>query len=421
MNILLAGNSAFIEEQQEKIKETNHTIIAVATSVAKAADFFHSVGYDAVLLGFELDDTITLLKDFRPKNGVRIWVSVPSITLDVWKKVATIGAIPVIHGTELQFIRNISSENNKESHQEKKSLDKVTVTTKDKGRLEVKTAKIGVLKHRIFSVYSAKGGVGKTTLSTYLGHTIVKHTNLNVCIVDLDHTREGSDIARKFGVFSITSEVPKNIITNFARFPEKEYRSWEKVAEYLKETNTPNLYFLASPWNIEDHNLLTDELIEKVTYILKQHFDIIIFDLSDDIRSNNKKAMELSDTILFISGADIDSIDISSSFVHRTVNKLQLPLEKIRLVLNQMPNKLPYSLEDISHKAGLPLFAKIPEDPELRKPRIEKIAVTDYISSKTPFGLAVLELAKSILPEGSIAIGKKKPWWKRLFSRRGKE
>nr|WP_240903875.1 MinD/ParA family protein [Chengkuizengella sediminis] len=288
-----------------------------------------------------------------------------------------------------------------------------------KERLETKTAKVGVLKNRIFSVYSPKGGAGKTTVTTYLSNIIGKQSGLRVCIIDLDHTREGSDIARKFGYFLVNDSPPNNVITNWETFQDRDYRSWDKVSQYVTETSLKNLYFLSSPWNVEDEKYMTGQLIEKVTHILKQHFDIIIFDMSDDLRENNTKALELSDNILFVTGADLDQIDISSGFTQRTVRKLNLPIEKFRLVFNKIPNKMPYSLEESAQKIGLPLFASIPYDPEVEKYRTTKLGINEDLS-KTPFGFAIYRLAQEILPEGAITKRHTKlPWFRRIFKGKG--
>ncbi|WP_028987613.1 AAA family ATPase [Thermicanus aegyptius] len=418
MNVLLAGDSGFIDEQQRNLREMGHNVVALATSIPKAADLFRSAGYDGVFLGFPLEDAVTLLKDIKPKAGAKVWVLVNAINLDVWKALAPLGAIPVVHGMEKETLKTTETKTEEKTDPTEEDDVKKKDIAARKMKVSEKTAKFGVLKHRIFAVYSPKGGVGKTTLATFLGYSIAKNTNLKVSIIDLDHTREGSDVARKFGLFSITDDMQKiKTIVNFHRFPEKEYRSWDKIRDFLQETSLPSLYYLASPMNVEDNELITAELTEKVAYILKNHFDILIFDLADDLRGGNVKAMEISDAILFVSGADIDSIDISSGFIRRTVTKLNLPLEKFRLVLNQIPDRPLYTLQSVSEKIGLPLFAEIPEDPELRKWRTEKNAVTDAIF-ETKYGKALKELTKNLLPEGSFVAKKKQSFLSRLFGRK---
>ncbi|MDP5276126.1 AAA family ATPase [Chengkuizengella axinellae] len=426
MNILLCGESVFVEELTSIITENNHNVVAIATSVAQSADFLKTSGYDAVLIGFNEEESYALLQDFKPDNHIRVWVSIIDFNLNIWKKFATLGAIAISRGTESESIskykpselNTVSSKTSINPDPEMEQIKKTDRKVRQE-RLEAKTAKVGVLKNRVFSVYSPKGGAGKTTVTTYLANIIGKHSGLKVCIIDLDHTREGSDIARKFGYFLVNDSPPNNVITNWATFPERDYRSWDKVSQYVTETSLNNLYFLSSPWNVEDVEFMTGDLIEKVTHILKQHFDIIIFDMSDDLRDNNTKALEISDNILFVTGADLDQIDISSGFTQRTVRKLNLPIEKFRLVFNKVPNKIPYTLEESAQKIGLPQFASIPYDPEVEKYRTTKLGINEDLS-KTPFGFAVYRLAQEILPEGAITKKhNKRPWFLRLFKRKG--
>lgn len=421
MNILLLGETWFVEAQQEMIKQAGHRVVAIGTSIAQSAEFLKTTGYDAVLVGFNIDDTLALLEGFKPKEGVRVWVSVDNVTLPVWKSLASIGCIPVVRGTEKDYLlhyrpKNADKKNPHYFNDKDQYGSELDPAIKE---IEAKTAKVGVLKQRVFSVYSSKGGVGKTTVALHLAAMMAEHAGLRTCVIDIDNTREGSDVARKNGYFLVSGETPNSVITNWANFPEREYRSWHTVSDYVSTTEIENLYFLSAPWNIEDEKFLTPELMEKVISILKQHMDIIIIDMSDNLEKANLKALELSDTILFVTGACIDSIDIASGFMQRTLQKIGMPIEKIRLVFNQVPSKMPYTLEEASQKIGLPLFHALPEQQELRFTRTTKSALADDLLP-TPFGQSVYRLMQNLLPQGSTpSIKKQIPWYRRLFARKG--
>lgn len=408
MNILLLGEASYVEEMQAKIKETPHRVVAIGTSIPQAAEFLKTVGYDAVFVGFDINDAVALLEGYEPPKDVKVWVSSDEVTLPTWRKITAIGAIPVVRGTEMEFL----------NHYRPTGSRTALISTEDHAS-PIRSSKVGVLKKRIIAVYSSKGGVGKTTIAMTLAATMAEQANLKTCIIDLDNTREGSDIARKFGYFLISERTPNSVITNWASFPDQKFRSWELVMEYLTSTNISNLYFLSAPWNVEDEKFLTPELVDKVVNILKQHMDIIIFDMSDDIRPSNLKALEMSDLILYVATPDPDVVDIAGGFAQKTLGKIKIPIEKVRLVFNQVPDKLPYSLQSAADKIGLPLFAEIPEDKLLRQPRVTE-SLFDNDIFKWKFGDAVYRLAENLLPDGSMTQNKI-PWYKRLFSRKAKE
>ncbi|MDP5276564.1 AAA family ATPase [Chengkuizengella axinellae] len=403
MNILLCGDSMFVKEMMPKLQKNQFKIVGIGTSTAQSAHLLKAKGYDVVLIGFNEQDSLALLEDNKYLNNVTIvWVSLPIISIQSWKRFATIGVIAITRGSEIQAVKTYRSS----GHTDKIIEMKQPADEEDSDC-------------QVISVYSPKGGEGKTTISTYLAYYIAKYSKLKVCIIDLDHTREGSDVARKFGYFVITEDNPGNDITNWNSFPDKEFKSWKKVSEYMTQTSLHNLFFISSPWNIEDEKFMTESLIEKTTPILKHHFDFIIFDMADDLRESNTKALELSDDILFISGIDLDMIDISSSFVQRTTQKLQLPIAKIRLVFNKIPSKLPYKLDDISQKIGVPRFGVIPYDAEVHKPRIKKVGIREDLR-KTPFGNSIFQLVQALLPDGRLQNSYlKKPWYKRIFNKKG--
>ncbi|MFS1511530.1 AAA family ATPase [Chengkuizengella sp. SCS-71B] len=404
MNILLCGDSLFVKDLMTKLQENQYKVAAIGTTASQSAHLLKSEGYDVVFLGFNEQESFALLEDYHLQNNVKIWVSLSSLSIQSWKRFAKIGAIAITRGSEIQTIKKYYWLSPEEIG--------------DRKKIKLPTD-VDQFKSQVLSVYSPKGGEGKTTISTYLSYYIAKYSKLKICIVDLDHTREGSDVARKFGYFVITEDNPNNVITNWNSFPEKHFRSWDKVSEYVTQTNLKNLYFISSPWNIEDEKYMTEQLIEKMTHVLKHHFDLIIFDMADDLRESNTKALELSNEIILISGIDLDMIDISSSFVHRTAKKLKLPIKKIRLVMNKVPKKLPYKVDDITQKIGLPKFGLIPYDPEIFKPRTEKIGIRDDLT-KTPFGCSIYQLALSLLPEGTMIYSNRpKPWYKKIFNKKG--
>lgn len=414
MKFVIAGLEHVLDDQERILRELGHTIVGRTSILARAGELLSLPGYEAVLIAFHPDEAETLLKNSRPGDA-SIYVYVEAIDPGTWRRFVPYRAVLVTPGRERTIYPKAVAAREPETE--------ISWVPEEVARAdaEARAAKLEqkppaqVLKNRILMTYSPKGGVGKTTFSVLSGYFLVRNGYKTV-VVDLDHSRSGSDVGRKFGYFSISGRQPKRTVASFHNFPMRDYGSWETVKEYVHQA-VPGLplYYAAAPFSTQDAMLLTADLIDRTLAVLSHHFDVILIDTGDDLREHNVQALRLAQIVFFLVSYDIDVIDAAYQFVKHDVPALNLPLERFRLILTSVPEKKHFKELEIAEQIMLPLFGTLPEDPELRMTRMNRNLAQDaYLD--TAYGKALQKIIRQIVP--IAAEEKKSGLFNRLFRKK---
>lgn len=409
MRVVVCGPDSFMDSLLSRASGEGLQIVAVASTPAVAADLLMQGGFDAAVLGFSLGECEALLKECPPEPYVPVLVSVGEggHTAD-WARLISFGATPVKAGAELDELTKLSGARALPRHGAKVRLpDDLAEFAKedraarlDEVRRQTRPAKVAMLRHRVFAFHSPKGGDGKTTLTVAFASSAARLAGLKVVVVDLDPTKEGSDVARRFGYFFTRGARPPATLSSWQDFPEEEWRLWDTVEKYVVATQMKNLYILPSPWDVVEAHVVSRELVARVITTLKWHFDLVVIDTPSDLFEGVVEALDQADVVVVVSRPYLDEADVLAGFARRTIAKLRFPREKIRLVINMVPPDLPYSTREVAANAGLVEAASVPVDPAVAKVRFGG-GVPDA-SMASPFGKAVEGVVRAFLPEGLL-------------------
>jgi len=409
MRVIVCGPDTFIDSFLSKADDAGVRAVAVAQSPAVAADLLTQGGFDAAVLGFPLTECEALLKECPPEPHVPVLVSVgEGVRTADWVRLIGYGATPVKAGTELDELAKLAGARPPQREETGPPLpdDLAEFAAQDRAarvdevRRQTRPTKVAMLRQRVFAFHSPKGGEGKTTLAVAFASSAAKLAKLKVALVDLDHTREGSDVARRFGYFFSSNSRPPVTLSSWQDFPEEEWRLWDTVQNYVVPTQVEGLYILPSPWDVVEAGVVTRDLVSRVITTLKWHFDLVVVDTPPDLLEGVVEALDQADIVVVVCRPYLDEADVLAGFARRTVAKLRFPREKIRLVFNMVPPDLPYSTRDVAANAGLVEAASVPADPAVAKVRFAG-GVPDA-TVDTPFGRAVEGMVRSFLPEGLL-------------------
>ena len=149
---------------------------------------------------------------------------------------------------------------------------------------------------KIVCMYSAKGGVGKTTTLLSLAGTLSK-MDKKVLIVDLDLTNGAI-------AFSLNKDVTKTIY-NFAEdYLNNKYDDMDK---YITKYDD-NISFIACPKDPRQASRISikyiDILLDKCVYA----YDVILIDTASSLNEVNVFALDKSDLIYFVTTNDFVSL-----------------------------------------------------------------------------------------------------------------
>jgi len=208
------------------------------------------------------------------------------------------------------------------------------------------------LQTKVLSVFSTKGGVGKTTIATNLAVAIAVTTNKKVALLDFD--LQFGDVAISLNLYV------KNTITELIKdISNVEYEN-DMIEEYML-THYSGVKVLAAPTKPENAEYVNSEHIKKIIEILKGRFDYIIIDTAQGFDDTVITALDESDTILYISTLDLPSIK-NTKIGLEVMKTLNYSNEKVRVVVNKSNES--FGIKHLDFKAALnvDLWAIIPED-----------------------------------------------------------
>ncbi|MDF2532282.1 MAG: pilus assembly protein CpaE, partial [Clostridia bacterium] len=208
------------------------------------------------------------------------------------------------------------------------------------------------LQSKVISVFSTKGGVGKTTIATNLAVAIAATTKKKVALLDFD--LQFGDVAISLNLYV------KNTITELIKDMSNVEHENDMIEEYML-AHYSGVKVLAAPTKPENAEYVNAEHIKKIISIMKGRFEYIIIDTAQGFDDTVITALDESDTILYISTLDLPSIKNTKNGLE-VMKTLNYSNEKVRVVVNKSNES--FGIKHLDFKAALnvDLWAIIPDD-----------------------------------------------------------
>ena len=189
---------------------------------------------------------------------------------------------------------------------------------------------------KIITIYSNKGGIGKTTIAVNLALELAKTTRDKVALLDLNlQLGDISTFLNLNPAFDV-SYVIKNLI-------DKKDETLLKAFEKYKDTS---MYILADPSYIEQSESITPQQITTLFKVLKKVFPYIVVDMSSNIDPNSLKILDLSDWIMFTTIVNIPAIRNSQRCLNLFKSR-RYPSGKVKIIINRYMENDEIKIDDI--------------------------------------------------------------------------
>lgn len=241
---------------------------------------------------------------------------------------------------------------------------------------------------KIITIYSNKGGIGKTTIATNLAIELAKSTKDKVALIDLNlQLGDISTFLNLNPTFDV-AYVIKNLIN------KKE----ENLLQALEKYNNSSLYILSDPNFIEQSESITPQQIEELFKMLKKVFPYIIVDMSSNIDPNSLKILDKSDWILFTSIINIPAIRNAQRCLNLFRSR-NYPANKVKFIINRYMENDDIKIEDIETTLGEKVFWKIPNNYFSIMEAINKGIPVNEINSNSNIANNFRDLASKISEE----------------------
>jgi pilus assembly protein CpaE len=215
-----------------------------------------------------------------------------------------------------------------------------------------RTGHSGLELGRLVTVFSAKGGVGKTTTSTNLA-VALSSLGQRVCIVDFDLA---------FGDVAITLKLfPEHTISD-ALSLDGELGPEELQPLLTKYSDTLSALLAPTSPDVNEEKLRM--ISGRVLASLRQTFDYVVVDTPPAFDDQVLQAFDESDLILLVLTPDIPALK-NLKITLEMLELLNHPRDKYRIILNRADNKVGLAPGDVEKALKARISATIPAAPEV--------------------------------------------------------
>jgi len=235
---------------------------------------------------------------------------------------------------------------------------------------------------KVITLFSNKGGIGKTTIATNLALEIANITNEKVALVDMNF--QLGDIATFMDIkpsFDI-SYVVKNLDGTDDSF----------LLSTLDRYKDTNLYILADPPYMEQAKDITPEQISKLFDALRNTFSYVIVDTSNVFYGKTITVLDNTDFIMLVTIVNLPAIRNCQRCLD-IFERLGYDRDKTKIVINRYMENDEVKAEDLEEALSQKVYWKIPNNYFTIMSSINKGTPVSLINANSNIAQSYRELA----------------------------
>jgi pilus assembly protein CpaE len=238
-------------------------------------------------------------------------------------------------------------------------------------------------KCKIISVFSNKGGIGKTSLAANLALELATITKENVALIDMN-----------FQTGDITTFLDLKPSFNISYMLENIDKINETfLLSTLERYKSSSLYVLADPPYFKQAEDISSKQITKLFDTLKDTFSYIIVDAEASFEAKNIAALDNSDLILLVTVANLPALRNTQRCLE-LFDKLGYDKEKAQVVVNRYMENDEIKEEDVEKVLSKNIYWKIPNNYFAVMSAINKGIPVSFLSSSSNVAQSYKDLAQ---------------------------
>jgi pilus assembly protein CpaE len=205
----------------------------------------------------------------------------------------------------------------------------------------------------VITIFGAKGGIGKTTISTNLATAFVAINAGSAVVVDMDTV---------FGDAAMMLDVPveMSLVEAADRIDDLDR---DAIGGYLARHHS-GVSILPAPFEPTDWRNVSPEAVDKVITLLSQTHDFVVLDCPATFTDLVAVALEKATVVLLLTSLDITSIKDTTTAL-KLLNSGINNDDKIKLIVNRATSVNSVREEDVSKVLRRETFWSIPHDKEI--------------------------------------------------------
>jgi pilus assembly protein CpaE len=203
---------------------------------------------------------------------------------------------------------------------------------------------------RVITVFSPKGGIGKSVVSTNLSTVFAKYHKQRTLLLDLD--LQFGDAAIMLGL------EPEKTIYDLVVAPGELDN--EKLAGYTT-AHPCGLDVLPAPIRPEDAELVTEGKLVRLLEVARASYDVIIVDTSPFFHGPMLATLDRTDVLLLLCGPDLPTIK-NVRLGLQTLELLSFPPDRVRVVLNRANSNVGLKRGEVEEALRAKVSVELPSD-----------------------------------------------------------
>ncbi len=206
----------------------------------------------------------------------------------------------------------------------------------------------GSREARVVTVFSAKGGCGKTTVATNLAAVLASGGRSSVCLLDLDLA---------FGDVAIALQlVPaRTVIDAVAMTGSID----EQGVASLVTPHSPGLDAICAPLEPGEAERIPAATVVELLRVLRRMYDYVVIDTPPAFTEHVLASFDVSDVYVLLATLDIPALK-NLRLTLDMLDMLGYPREGWQVVLNRSDSRVGLSVDDVIKTLRVPLATQIP-------------------------------------------------------------
>ncbi len=205
---------------------------------------------------------------------------------------------------------------------------------------------------QVITVFSTKGGAGKSMIACNVAVRLAKKSNRPVALVDAD---------LQFGDVAVMLKLaPQHTIVDAVSSLDRGLDS-SMLQSLLVQHEASGLYVLPAPLEPAFADQIRGEEMVRIVELLRSFCSHVIIDTPAYFNDVVLGLIEISDDVLLVAGMDIPNIK-NVKIGLQTLRLLDTPMSKLRLVLNRANSKVKLDVSEVEKTLQVKADALIPSD-----------------------------------------------------------
>ena len=201
----------------------------------------------------------------------------------------------------------------------------------------------------VFTVFSTKGGSGKTVIATNLAVSLAREGRRTL-LIDLD--LHSGDDALVLGL------APRWTVLDLVQSPG--HLDAEKLAGFVTR-HSSGVDLLPAPTRPDEEEMVSIDRLEPLLEVARGSYDAVVVDTSSQFAPATLLAIDHTDTLLLVGASDVPTIK-SLKIALETLELLEVKLADVRIVMNRSGAKVGLEDKDVERTLKRQITYTLPSD-----------------------------------------------------------